>query len=94
MRSSRKGSKKLHFNLDLKYKNMKTPTLKYAELIKDYLIKDIIDYFAANIKETLFIQYDIMVFTLHRENSYLYHIIVDNFAFSTSAHCKEVIKKI
>lgn len=90
----REGWQKLHFDLDLKHEDMEIPTLEYAELTKNYLIKGIVEYFSANVKQALSIEHDIMVFSSHGENRYSYHIIVDNFAFPTSAHCKEVTKKV
>lgn len=90
----REGWQKLHFDLDLKHKNMDTPTLKYAELTKDYLIKSIVEYFSTNVKELFSIQNDIMLFTSHGQDRYSYHIIVDSFAFPSPNHCKEVTKKV
>ena len=61
----RNGWQKLHFDIDVKTQDMNDPTLKYAEMTKDYLIKGIIEYFSANVKDPLSIPNDIMVFTSH-----------------------------
>ena len=102
--SIKEGWQKLHFDIDMKSSNMSIPTLDYAELVKNYVIRAIVEYFKENVQEPLLIANDIMVFptrgsvsnkeTGTDEEKYSYHIVVDNFAFPSSAHCKEATKKI
>jgi hypothetical protein len=93
----RNGRQKLHFDIDMKRKEIPDPkffTLEYAESVKDNLIKGIHEFFSSYVKEPLFINNDVIVFTSHGPDRLSYHIIIDNFAFPGPMHCNDITLKI
>lgn len=88
---------KLHFDLDMHAEDMNQATLEYAELVKNYVVRAIKEYFDENVTDQpLIIENDILVFNTpcSTNQKFSYHIVVDNFAFPSSAHCLNVTKKV
>jgi hypothetical protein len=86
------GWQKLHFDIDIKSK----PGIDYsfAESVKDHLVKGICSFFLANVEQPFFLKNDLILFTSHGSKNFSYHIVIDNFAFPGSIHCKDITMKI
>jgi hypothetical protein len=90
----REGFQKLHFHINIKPENTSTFKLEYAEIVRNQLIFYIAKWFRENISEPLLIDRDIIIYSRHSKHRFCYHIVVDNFALPSSAHCMDLSYRI
>ena len=87
---------KLHFDIDIGRDKIHPDhfNLNYANLVRDTLIKTLIQFFKQELNHELSLTDDVLIFTSHGVNVFSYHIIVDHYAFPGAIYCKHITKKL
>ena len=88
------GKQKLHFDVDIEEEKCRSFfSLNFAEDVKNYLIKEILNFLVAH-QIPISINQDVLLFSSHGINRFSFHIIIDNYMMPYSSYCREASREI